>query len=567
MKSLRLSAIFLFLASSLLPGQSNPVPLIQNPLVPTSAAPRSPEFTLIVNGTGFVVGSTVNWDGVPLTTALVNNSQLTANVPAAKVRESGTASVTVVNPAPGGGTSDPVFFSVTNPLPAMGYPSRANLKAYGGWMIASDLNQDGNPDLIVTSLFERQDNIAVLIGNGDGTFQPPVYYTAGDRRNPLIDSGWIVAGDFNNDGFPDLAAVSATSDNNPAVFILLNRGDGTFGPPRGYPASAGAWNLATGDFNRDGNLDIVVANVLDNSVGVYLGNGDGTFQFPMEFHNNSAANVNVGDFNGDGILDLLVSSFGGFNVMLGNGDGTFQPPSRFRNLEVTSPPAIADLNGDSKLDAVVEQSGAGGFVVLLGNGDGTFRQESFYAQQVLTGISLADLDGDGKLDLAVSGAAAIVSVYKGNGDGTFQKQPLDFATGSEPFTMVAADFNKDGRMDLATADSYDDTVSVLLQSPTVLDPCPLAFGSVPVGSSSTLSVLVRNGDAVPLTVSGARITGDSDFAAINDCGSSVPPGATCRFRVTFKPTEFGRRTAGMHIKDSSNSSPQLVPLTGTGTAR
>jgi hypothetical protein len=568
MKSFRLIAIILSLAGSSLLAQSNPVPLIQNPLVPNSAAPDSPGFTLTVNGTGFVAGSTVNWDGIPLATSFVNNSQLTANVPPAKVGAAGTASVTVTNPAPGGGGSDPAFFTVTNPLPAMGYPALANPTGYGGWIIASDLNQDGNADLIVTSLFERVQNIAVLMGNGDGTFQPAVYYTAGERRNPLIDSGWIVAGDFNNDGFPDLAAVSATSENNPAIFILLNRGDGTFGAAQGYPAGAGAWNLATGDFNRDGHLDIVVANPLDNDVGVYLGNGDGTFQLPLKFPNSNAANVNVGDFNGDGILDLLVSSFGGFNVMFGNGDGTFQAPSQFRSLAVTNPPGIADLNGDGILDAVVELFGDGGFTVLLGNGDGSFRQQGFYAQEVLTGISVADLDGDGKLDLAVSGAAAMVSVYKGNGDGTFQQHFLNFATGSsEPFTMVAADFNNDGRMDLATANSFNDTVSVLSQSPTVLSPVPLAFGTVSLGDSATRNVILRNGAAVALTLSEVRITAPSDFVEVNDCGSSVPPGGTCRFSVTFTPSGFGRRTAGMYIKDSSSSSPQLVPLTGTGAAR
>lgn len=105
--------VFIFI-SAVGVARTNPVPFVNNPLVPTSVAPGGAQFTLTVNGTGFVSGATVNWNRAALTTTFVSSSRLTATVPAAKIATAGTASITVTNPAPGGGKSDVLYFSITN---------------------------------------------------------------------------------------------------------------------------------------------------------------------------------------------------------------------------------------------------------------------------------------------------------------------------------------------------------------------------------------------------------------------------------------------------------------------
>jgi hypothetical protein len=550
--------LFVLLASAILFAQ-NPVPYLNQPVVPASVAPGGAAFTLTVNGTGFATGAVLNWNGSSRPTTVVSSSVIHAQISAADIATATTAIITVVNP--GGAVSGPAFLSVTNPRTVMGYPQTSSVTAYGGYVMTADLNHDGKPDVLVTYEYVKDRNIAVLLGNGDGTLQPAVYYTAGQHVL------WPTIGDFNGDGFPDVAVVGLAA-SNPAVYVLLNLGDGTFGTAVPYKAGRDAWNLTNADFNNDGKLDLAIADPSYHNVNILLGNGDGTFQPRTSFHGANTTNVGVGDFNGDGQLDLLTSNFTGLSVMLGNGDGTFQAPINPVNIAVGNPPGIADFNGDGRLDLAVEQfNGAGDFCILLGNGDGSFGAPVFYPQTILTGMAIADLDGDGKLDIAVSGAAAEIMIYKGNGDGTFQLQFQKFQiTGFEPFTAAAADFDGDGRMDLVTANSFNNTLSLMIQSPTVLDPSFLSFGTQALGSHTTKVVTLTNTDDVTLSMSGVKISSRNtiDFTQTNTCGTSVPPGGSCQFTLTFTPSKSGKRTAEMFIKDSSRSSQQVIPLSGTG---
>jgi len=220
----------------------NPVPLISQPLVPDAVAPGGAGFTLAVRGTGFVSGAVVNWNHSSLATTFVSHSQLTAWVPAPDIAAASTASVTVVNPSPGGGTSNVMFFEVT--------PSSSSIA------------------LSAPSAF------------GAGT-------------NP--DSAAV--GDFNGDGKMDLAVANEGSDN---VSILLGNGDGTFQAAVNYGAGTDPDSVAVGDFRGDGKLDLVVANYYSNNVSVLLGNGDGTFQAAVNYGVSAPTSVAVGDFNGDG---------------------------------------------------------------------------------------------------------------------------------------------------------------------------------------------------------------------------------------------------------------------------
>jgi hypothetical protein len=207
-----------------LSGQSpNPVPLINDPLAPTSVVPGNPGFTLTVNGTGFVLGSVVHWNGTALTTNFVSSSRLTASVPGTDVASAGSAWVTVTNPAPGGGTSLPAFLRIATPVtnPSFVSYSQNTIFTHSGSvtsLITGDFNGDGKLDLAFigdqqgppVSLSMPGINsysICIELGNGDGSFQSAVCQPAHSGQSE-VPSG-LVAGDFNGDGKLDLAVSNA----------------------------------------------------------------------------------------------------------------------------------------------------------------------------------------------------------------------------------------------------------------------------------------------------------------------------------------------------------------------
>jgi hypothetical protein len=228
-----------------------------------------------------------------------------------------------------------------------------------GDIAAADLNADGKADIAMVYANCTQGTclpgyVAVLIGNGDGTFQSPVQYATG------LQPGSVVIGDFNGDGKPDLATSNSASDN---ISILLNNGSGTFPAHVEYPTGLAPGNIISGDFNGDGKLDLVVST--ETGISLLLGNGDGTFRPRLDYVISGAGPLAAGDFNSDGKLDLAVGSQP-LVVLLGNGDGTFQTAAP--SGSVGGYPAVGDFNADGKPDLIMN-----GATILLGNGDGTFR--------------------------------------------------------------------------------------------------------------------------------------------------------------------------------------------------
>lgn len=563
-----LTPIFLATFSSPVRGQ-NPVPSIQEPLVPTSAAPGGSGFTLTVNGTGFVQGAVVNWNGNARATTFVGGSQLTATIPASDIATAGSGWVTVVNPSPGGGASGVAYLQVTEATSSISLGLEGLAAGSSPWdLISADFNGDGKLDMAVVKSAVTDVSggasytVSIWLGNGDGTFQPHVDYAV-----PFLAVS-LTSGDFNGDGKLDLAVGSTT-----AVSILLGNGDGTFQPHADYPVPNGSDAITAGDFNGDGKLDLAVAGSSNNTVSILLGNGDGTFLPHVDYPTgNMPSAVTTGDFNGDGRLDLVVANYhdNTVSILLGNGDGTFLPHVDYATAGPPIAVVAADLNGDGKLDLAAGYNGSEfGVGILLGNGDGTFQPHMDYAVSPFgytSGLAVGDLNGDGKLDL-VTPVSEYIGVYVllGNGDGTFQPPTGSFLTGGGGANVALGDFNRDGKLDLAVPSVGSNLVSVLLQAPVVtLSSTSLTFADQLVGTASAAqSVRVTNNGSSVMTPSIA-VTGN--FAQTNTCVTSLTPGMNCTIAVTFTPTATGARGGLLTITDSISGSQFMVPLSGTAVA-
>lgn len=433
----------------------SPVPAINQPLKPATVSPGAAAFVLTVNGTGFVQGSVVQWNGSARQTHFVSSDRLTARILAADIAQAGTASVSVASPSPGGGTSNVVFFPINQPERSVSLTS-SDLDSPGANILvcAGDFNRDGIVDLASTDYANGM--VRVFLGNGDGTF-----VSFSDAAVPWAHG--LAQGDFNGDGVLDLVVAPLTKGY---ISILLGNGDGTFSVGGTFATrSGGPYFVTVGDFNADGKLDVVTTNALSNDISVLLGNGDGTFQNTVNYDAAAdARQVAVGDFNRDGKPDLAVASDGGLSILLGNGDGTFQRQTLYLLSTTDNPNVItADLNRDSVLDvAIVGTSGV--VSVLLGNGDGSFQSPITYATGGFSSsLIAADFNGDGKLDLATGNYyTSNLSVLLGRGDGTFRTH-LDYPADLGARGLAVGDFDGDGRLDLAVANQFIPTISIFLQ--------------------------------------------------------------------------------------------------------
>jgi hypothetical protein len=382
---------------------------------------------------------------------------LTAVVPAENVSTAGTVNVTVVNPTPGGGSSNSVPFTIIEPtfnpvftaLPVAGNTSPINV-------VTADFNHDGIADLAVIDAAAGSCNyqyygtasVAIFLGNGNGTFTKHSTLCFDDLLGDTPTT-LALAGDLNRDGNVDLAVVSVIADQDHLLNVYFGNGDGTFTGPEGVDEDGNISSIALGDFDNNGQLD-VAASEQDSVVGM---TNVAFYSFVPPFSDGGVSDsvdyfailspLVAGDFNGDGLLDLLA----GDNLFLNAGNGEF---AQLTNVPIGE--VAGDFNGDGILDL------ASGGSVLLGNGDGSFTQKTTSTGPV---SFAADLNGDGILDL-VGGS----SISLGNGDGTFQA-PINSLAGF--VALAAADFNNDGRMDLVGISGS--TVTVLLQAmPTCGNP-------------------------------------------------------------------------------------------------
>jgi FG-GAP-like repeat/Abnormal spindle-like microcephaly-assoc'd, ASPM-SPD-2-Hydin len=487
----------------------------------------------------------------------------------------------------------------------------------------ADVNGDSKPDVIVANGCTDHtctDNsvVSVMLGDGNGTFQAPISYASGGAYATNV-----TVADVNGDGKPDLlvtndcAGTTCVGATTGSVAVLLGNGDGTFQTPVPYSTVGyDPVSVSVGDVNGDGKVDLVVSNDCisssqcnPGSIAVLLGNGDGTFQVPTTTYQTGGFHADLAtlaDVNGDGKLDVLVAvafdsteTFGEVGVLLGNGDGTFQPSVLYPTGGAAAyDVAVADINGDGKPDMVVsntyrKNSNVSETVVgvLLGNGDGTFQTATTYGTGGVQALQLVlkDINGDGKLDVVVTNECndsrpincniGQIGTLLGNGDGTFQTAVPYPAGDAGTVSVAVADVNHDGKLDIIAGNNCNPVtntncltdIGVLLGTGAGVQFTPgnINFGSHAVGTTSgTRIATLTNASGATLTITSIGIAGTDpgDFSvASSACGGSLAVGSSCTISVKFTPAATGARSGLLEVKDNGAGSPQKVRLTGTGT--
>jgi len=505
----------------------------------------------------------------------------------------------------------------------------------GRALLSADINGDGVPDVVFGSPSNSAQpatwQVWMLLGNGDGTFGSGPNYNLLPVNNssltPLngISSGPAIAGDFNGDGKTDLAVFESNVGAG-LIAVLLGKGNWAFQAPVSTATAQGCgYAFVLADFNGDGKMDLACSSWVGPFI--YLANGDGTFQPPLNVPTPNypvAESLAAGDFNGDGKPDLaiVISNSAGTHeavqILLGQGNGAFTTGAAIpldsaallqKGIYFAGATYLAtgDFNHDGKTDVA---AGNGQTVaVLLGNGDGTFQSPVYYdcGHVFIEAIEVGDFNGDGNPDLLVSTYAGI-SVFLGNGDGTFQAHldtalpagpgpqlalgnftghgkldlayadcilagngdgtfQLPWCAGFAPAAVATGDFNSDGVTDLALDTQFNAQVpfvNLLLSAPQIaVYPSTLNFGLQDIGVSSAAQELTVTNIGSAPMTISSIVPG-GDFSQTNTCGEAVPVGGNCAISVTFMPTATGRRSGVITLTDNLKSSPQVIALSGVG---
>jgi hypothetical protein len=407
------------------------------------------------------------------------------------------------------------------------------------FVVAADFNRDGRPDIAVSG----NGGISVLLNIGAGQFGSPAFYSAASGGGFLGAWEGLLAGDLNNDGWPDLIM-----SNGEKVSVLLNNQNGTFrSAPQFTPNTATIGLAAAGNFNGDGKLDLVVVETvtgegINRQLQILKGDGTGAFSAGQILRlSGTAGKVDVEDFNGDGKLDLANVVPTRALIWWGNGDGTFRAPT------ILTPPttdplfssAPGDFNNDGIADLAVGAAhhcpddpnhlcGTNTVFIYRNNGAGVFTRVSMFTLGRVDGGKLyaSDVNGDQNIDVAVAEGDINTGNFDyaaGKGNGTFG--PDIFVTELSNNVLLFRDLDLDSKHDFVqTFDPFAEVVVNLARTGAFTNCAPPGSGAVhakicvPAGTAVTSPVLVRASGNSPVGIKRLEvwIDGKKQTQRLND---------------------------------------------------
>jgi hypothetical protein len=304
----------------------------------------------------------------------------------------------------------------------------------------------------------------------------------------------VTSADFNNDGYPDIAAVHYNTSST-KMSVWLNNGDGTFGTFTEYTASTGTHGINYCDFNNDGNIDIVTANRNANNVSVFLGDGNGSFGSSTNYTVGvTPQDVKCGDFNGDNYNDIATPNGSTVSILLNNGSGGFESANGYNtNGTACNDITCIDINNDSILDIAVSNNAVNTLAILIGVGDGSFNSPTTYdLPSSPSSVIGDDFNGDGNNDIIIADLGNNISVFLGNGTSSLDSLTTITSGGSAVWDITYGDFNADGILDLATANNST-SFSILLGNGDGTFYSPESFSTTGITQSITCNDFNKDG--------------------------------------------------------------------------
>jgi hypothetical protein len=374
-----------------------------------------------------------------------------------------------------------------------------------------------------------------------GTFGSATSYSIGSGSFPAS----VALGDVNGDGWADAAVVDIANDS---VSIFINNGNGTF-TIRANPATGDApFGVAIGDLNGDGKADMAVTNrITSGTVSVFINNGSGTFAAQTPYSAGSEPHgIVLGDVNGDGKSDMVVTNRatgGGGNtisVFINNGNGTFATQATYATESAPYGIALGDVNGDGRADIAVTNRTSGTVSVFINNGNGTFAtQVSHTSGTTAESIAIGDVNGDGKADMvATNNGDDNVAVFINRGNGTFPTSGVPvYSTGDSPVSIALGDVNGDGRPDISTANFGGTSASVLINNSN--------------GSFSTNVNYMAGTNPLGIALGDINGDGKADMIVANDGSENI--------------SVFLNQSRAMFYANSTNGNIAVGTSTGTTT--
>ncbi|CAF4246712.1 unnamed protein product [Rotaria sp. Silwood2] len=383
------------------------------------------------------------------------------------------------------------------------------------YVAIGDFNKDSQWDIAIAC--RKKNNIAVILGNENGTF-------ASEQLNDLPPSAGPVSlavGDFNNDNISDIVVANS---KDASISIFLGNGNGTFATYIDQSTvESSPVSIGVGDFNNDSRQDIVVAFDWSDIIGIFIGIGNGSFEEQMSYtmpKDSFPVWVVVGDVNSDNMQDIAVANFNddSIGILLGNGNGTFKNVALYSTGKNSGPCSIAigDINKDNSVDIVVANRHIQNVGIFFGYSNGTFFLEKTYMTgpgSMLMSVAVEDLNNDAVLDIVFSdfgSGKGNIGVLYGLGNGKFLV-PKIYSTGvnSDPSSITICDLDNDGRLDFIVSNSKKNNIGIMLRN-----------GSEPLGKQTTFST-GNNSSPYSVIVSDFNNDDKLDIAVANSRGNNI----------------------------------------------